>query len=177
MLMLFFLLAQGWASGYHKTTNASSDFLNIRDTVDSCTCPDKRSTLDIVWSCLATIFLCTWVCIHPNLPPPGESRLKGALRRLYIMAWALLAPEAILMWSFRQWYTARHLTGMFKDRNWTMKHSFFLTMGGFVLHKGEEDIGGTVTYERFLRLEKDGDIEFPKITPEEIDDRSKGDAL
>ncbi|KAF9552886.1 hypothetical protein CPC08DRAFT_646337 [Agrocybe pediades] len=178
MLILLFLLSQGWVYGYshYRTPTATAEILGVRDTID-CSCPDKRSTLDIVWSSLATIFLCTWVCIHPNLPPPGEGRLKGALRRLYIMGWALLTPEAILLWSFRQWHAARDLTRIFKDRNWTMKHSFFVIMGGFVLYKGEEDIGGTISYHDFLRLEKDGDIEFPKITGEEIDDRSKGDAV
>jgi hypothetical protein len=29
-----------------------------------------RTLLGIVWSCITTIFLCTWVAIHPNIPEP-----------------------------------------------------------------------------------------------------------
>ena len=31
-----------------------------------------RTLLGIVWSCITTIFLCTWVSIHPNVPEPEK---------------------------------------------------------------------------------------------------------
>jgi len=57
-----------------------------------------------------------------------------------------------------------------------MKHSFFVIMGGFVLYKGDEDMG-TISYDLFVQLEKDDQITFPTITSEEIKDKSKGDGL
>lgn len=57
-----------------------------------------------------------------------------------------------------------------------MAHGYFLIMGGFVLMKGEEDLG-TLSYDLFDKLHEDGDIEFPSLTKEELEDRSKGDPL
>jgi hypothetical protein len=33
--------------------------------IDNC-----RTLLGIIWSCITTVFLCTWVAIHPNIPEP-----------------------------------------------------------------------------------------------------------
>ncbi|KAF7333066.1 hypothetical protein MVEN_02371200 [Mycena venus] len=40
------------------------------DDINNC-----RKLFDIVWGCLATIFACTWVSVHPNVPPPDPSVL------------------------------------------------------------------------------------------------------
>ncbi|KAF9564173.1 hypothetical protein CPC08DRAFT_705518 [Agrocybe pediades] len=167
-------LAEGYAIPFPSSVH-SSRTLHPRDPTE-CTCPDTRTIIDIVWNCLATIFLCTWVSIHPNLPPPADGKIRGAWRRVVLMLWALLAPEMIIMWSFRQWFYARRLTKMYKDRNWSMVHSFLLIMGGFALHRGEENLG-TVTYSTFIQLEKEEQIDFPAIGSEEIEDKSKGDGL
>ena len=76
----------------------------------ACICPaDQRTIWDILWSCLATIFACSWVSIHPNIPGPNESSWKIFLRRLELMFWAVVAPEMIITWALRQWFGARHL--------------------------------------------------------------------
>ena len=65
----------------------------------TCICPaDKRSIWDILWSCLATIFACSWVSVHPNIPAPDESSWRIFLRRLELMFWAVIGPS----WAFRQ---------------------------------------------------------------------------
>ena len=34
-------------------------------------CPAHQRTMwDSLWSCLATIFACSWVSVHPNIPGP-----------------------------------------------------------------------------------------------------------
>jgi hypothetical protein len=33
--------------------------------IDNC-----RTLLGIIWSCITSVFLCTWVAIHPNIPEP-----------------------------------------------------------------------------------------------------------
>ena len=46
-----------------------------------------------LWSCLATIFACSWVSIHPNIPAPWyESWWRIFLRhgRLELMFWAVV---------------------------------------------------------------------------------------
>jgi hypothetical protein len=73
----------------------------------SSTDPDPihhRTTLSIVWSCLVTIFACTWLAIHPNVPARKESShcLRLSLRRVQMMVVGLLAPEIIILWAMRQ---------------------------------------------------------------------------
>ena len=102
-------------ASYASATIIPPSFV-ARDSTD-CLCPAAtRSLLNVIWSCLTTIFLCTWVSIHPNLPPPKENRFPAILRQLHIMSWALFAPEMILMWSVRQWRFARIASRMYKGR-------------------------------------------------------------
>lgn len=85
-----------------------------------------RTIGNITWSCLATIFACIWVSIHPNIPRPqptfkglGKSPSISAqladfwgrrvrnpctslLEKLAIALLALLAPEFIFVWALRQ---------------------------------------------------------------------------
>ena len=95
------------------TTSFNSTFLTSRalGSVDAlqCTCPDTRSILDIIWSCLATVFLCTWVSVHPNLGPPKELKIMRVVRRVKVMFWGLLGPDIILFWSMAQWFGARNV--------------------------------------------------------------------
>ena len=84
-------------------------------STSACICPaDQRSIWDILWSCLATIFACSWVSVHPNIPGSNESRLRIILRRLELMLWAVIGPEMIIIWALRQWLTARRLEKIYK---------------------------------------------------------------
>ena len=74
----------------------------------TCICPaDQRTIWDILWSCLATIFACSWVSVHPNIPASNESWGRIFLRRLELMFWAVVSPEMIITWALRQWIGAR----------------------------------------------------------------------
>ena len=80
-----------------------------------CLCPaDQQSLWNILWSCLATIFACSWVSVHPNIPSPDESSWRIFLRRLELMFWAVIGPEMIIVWAFRQWVGARHLEKLYR---------------------------------------------------------------
>ena len=81
-----------------------------------------RTIWNIVWSCLATIFSCTWVAIHPNVPCPKKREANGwieryirnplfsfAEHRLPLFICALLVPEYVLAWSIRQYLVARKI--------------------------------------------------------------------
>ena len=164
----------------------------------ACICPaDQRSIWDIIWGCLATIFACSWVSVHPNVPAPNESSWR-VLRRLELMFWAVVAPETVIAWAFRQWTTAGRLEKLYKgelssllhliypqmlnhilltsDRGWTKTHGHFIQMGGFVLFEGNV-AKGVLSPERFSELLTAGKIEFPAVTVEEIEDRSKADGF
>ena len=84
-------------------------------STSACVCPaDQRTIWDIIWSCLATIFACSWVSVYPNIPAPNESWLRIFLRRLELMFWVVVAPEVIIAWAFRQWSGANRLEKLYK---------------------------------------------------------------
>ena len=62
-----------------------------------------RTVWNILWSCLATTFAVTWVSVHPNVPFLEETNWMVLKRRIFLMVLALLAPEVLIMWAFKQW--------------------------------------------------------------------------
>ena len=75
---------------------------------------NMRTYFDIVWSCLSTLFICTWVAIHPNIPPHGEGHIQSFWRKVKIIMRMLVVPELILIWAYRQWSTAGLITEYFQ---------------------------------------------------------------
>ncbi|KAF8950047.1 hypothetical protein BDZ97DRAFT_1934681 [Flammula alnicola] len=145
----------------------------------ACTCPDQpnqRSIWDVLWSCFTTIFACSWVAVHPNIPGPGTTWWRLALKRLELMMWTIIAPEMMILWAMRQWFGARTLEDRYRSKGWTKTHGYFLQMGGFMLFKGKVAVR-VLSPDVFGQLLDYGSIKFPTITEEEIQDRSKGDAL
>ena len=59
---------------------------------------------------------------------------------------------------------------------WTNTHGHFLQMGGFMLMDNNEKRGVIDAWKLVSLLQK-GDIDFPRITREEIDDHSSSDGL
>ena len=72
-----------------------------------------RSESSIVWGCLATIFACSWVAVHPNIPAPSGSIF---LTRLKLMGCMLIAPELVIIWAARQWYAAHRIAEHHNDK-------------------------------------------------------------
>lgn len=62
----------------------------------------SRTVLDIVWSCLATTFACTWVSVHPNVPWRNEGKWILLARRIFLMIFSILTPEFMIMWALKQ---------------------------------------------------------------------------
>ena len=97
----------------HKHCVQASPILTIDESTSS-SCDNIlhcRTKWDIIRSCLATIFSCTWVAIHPNIPGPRDGWFTIALRRLALMVLAIIAPEAIILWATRQWLNAHAVAG------------------------------------------------------------------
>jgi hypothetical protein len=116
-----------------------------------------RSVFDILWSCLFTIFACTWTVQHLNVPPqreeiddPGwKGDLKYAAKNFWTSAkWMIttvLAPEVLIT------LNAGHLAWALENLNklkrfaeedgvpWSMTHSLFANMGGFVVREFTPD--------------------------------------
>lgn len=71
--------------------------------------PMVRTKTTIAWSCLVTIFSCTWVAVHPNIPGPDTPQWANFLRRVRLMIVAMIAPEVVILWAVRQWIAAHKL--------------------------------------------------------------------
>ncbi|KAF8059243.1 hypothetical protein FPV67DRAFT_1634143 [Lyophyllum atratum] len=183
--MLLVLLILHFARG---TTNAAPFSLLLRDTsttiepptsLAACTCPTTRSIWDIIWSCLATIFACSWASIHPNVPPRHIKWWGMVWRRVEYMIWTVLAPELMILWAMRQYVGAWKLAGQFegvKLKSWSTTHGHFFQMGGYLLYEGATP--RQVLYRATLYdLLNSGSIRMPNITKEEINDRSKSDGV
>ena len=122
ILLLLYYLGHGVATGAIP--------LPVIEERTASTCNDLhtcRTIWNIIWSCLVTIFSCTWVAIHPNVPYPGNKKDMGRLERwvwdplrsfishrLPLFICALLVPEYILSWAIRQRLVAGQIA---KDNN------------------------------------------------------------
>ncbi|KAF5376331.1 hypothetical protein D9757_008629 [Collybiopsis confluens] len=176
ILLLLSLLQLELASALPtpQSTNGSSP-----TQVDSNS--PTRSTSDIFWSCITTIFACTWVAVHPNVPPSNASNRQLFWRRVKILAVALITPEFIIIWAVVQLRSTLYGLKMLRTfdacKHWTVAHGMFLVMGGFVL----ADESGTrlevLQADKLNKLLSDHLITLPHIPESEIMDRSKGDAL
>ena len=119
--MLFLLLAYSLNQSNPSDASPISSIPSIKppsdfscDDINNC-----RTISNIVWSCFSTIFLCTWVSLHPNIVIARDTRglgwfkksvvhpLLGFMRnKLPLFLCALLAPEYILAWAIRQYLKA-----------------------------------------------------------------------
>ncbi|KAG2352516.1 hypothetical protein BDR07DRAFT_1343938 [Suillus spraguei] len=147
--------------------------INTTDTTisDSLKAPSfaTRTLWSIISSCVLTLFACICTAIHTNIPSPEHSPNDLLVRRLGIMMMALMAPELIVIWAMRQYFSTHH-------NMWTQTHSFFVLMGGFMLYvDGKPYL--TLRRDDILKLIRKGCIDVPVITAEQIHDKSKGNAI
>jgi hypothetical protein len=107
--------------------------------------PNTRGTLDILWSCLGIVVLCTWSVQHPNVPElrtedSKRSKIGDIIKQVRLMVFTLLAPEFLLLKAVAELNSAGSISKKLGVRAnsdgvpWSMVHSFFSNMGGFVIH-------------------------------------------
>ena len=129
ILMLFLIftyyLVQGVATGAAPISSTSDPSFESNHCADLTHC---RTIWNIIWSCLVTIFSCTWVAVHPNIPCPKKRKANNrfqkwiwhpirsfASHRLPLFVCALLAPEYVLGWAIRQFLRARTLANNYES--------------------------------------------------------------
>lgn len=113
--------------------------------------------------------------LHLNLPAPSDSNKTVICRRIRWLLVGLLAPELILMYSFAQFTSAQQSVEDMKkiDRNhWTLVHGFYADSGGFQLHVPNYK-SFPITAKQVVYLTEHGHIDMPRITKQEINDKSK----
>ncbi|KAJ7863523.1 hypothetical protein B0H14DRAFT_2574902 [Mycena olivaceomarginata] len=125
---------------------------------------------NIISGCLATVFACTWVSVHPNVPGPGQGKLARAGRRLGLMLVALIAPELMAGFAARQFLDACWFS---KKYDVSLTHGFFFAMGGFVSSDGHHPIAT----EEQLDLHPEYLAAIQSTRVDDIEDKSKGDLL
>ncbi|KAG2139637.1 uncharacterized protein EDB93DRAFT_1090144 [Suillus bovinus] len=136
-----------------------------------------RTLWTIISSSVLTLFACIYSAIHPNIPSPRHSGYSHILwRQLGIMIMALIAPNLIVTWAMRQWFSARQVTRHHANYTWTQTHSFFVLMGSFMLYVDKEPCR-TLQPDHILILIRKGCIDVPTLTANQIYDRSKGNVI
>ncbi|KAI5797328.1 hypothetical protein DFH27DRAFT_483737 [Peziza echinospora] len=74
---------------------------------------NKRTTFDLLSTCILTLIVCIWTAVHLNIPPRHERKrgtvgmLKRGWGRVKWMIIGLLAPEIVLFIAFNQFLEAR----------------------------------------------------------------------
>ena len=143
--------------------------------------PSGRGTSSLVLSCLLTLILCVWSALHLNVPPPAQSRLQSFWLNVRWIVVGIYTPEFVVFTAWRQWSSARILSGIVRAQNeshkldipltrdgsthrtWTSTHSFFACTGGFAFDARKSGSGGLNT-RRFL----------PEDIPERITITARG---
>ncbi|KAJ7890432.1 hypothetical protein B0H13DRAFT_2340952 [Mycena leptocephala] len=145
--------------GHHLDSRGPTDSC---DDINSC-----RKPFDIIWGCLTTIFACTWVSVHPNVPAPNHRGIFW--RRLRLMLLAVIAPQLMVGFAIRQFIVARRYS---REFHLSLTHGFFISMGGFVSRNGHHAITTSkqVTDPQYLSAIRSVEVET-------IEDKSKGDLV
>ncbi|KAF8551311.1 hypothetical protein OG21DRAFT_296564 [Imleria badia] len=149
------------------------------DTTSSiCPPPDgtTRSFWSIVGSCALTLLICVWHAIHFDLPK--EEWYSNLLSKGSLVLAAFFMPEVIIADATEEWWKARRKVIWFRDKGyeWSMTHSLFAEMGGFI-YRGNQGSLRKIHSLEFLELCEENKIANPVITAKEIKDKSKSDGL
>ncbi|KZT03161.1 uncharacterized protein LAESUDRAFT_762151 [Laetiporus sulphureus 93-53] len=164
----------------HSVAAPIADIRSVEDLSPSCDkLNDCRTLLSIVSSCIATIIACVWTAVHPDIPPYREDPWWQKFRRIGFTISAIIAPEIYIYIATFQYMDARKIARMhvFKEHGWTTTHGFFVLMGGFVLCNPAERSTKQLEAKDIIILIDENIIEFPYISEEEIQDKSKANWL
>lgn len=146
--------------------------------------PDGRGTLDIVWSCLFTVFICCWTASHPDIAYPGSSSTNSAVDKIVCLLVAAIAPEILVFISLCEWVAARDLLqkrGISEiPRDWSIAHYYYANMGGFCMQWKDEADGsvklGFLDSDQIPRLLHQNELsDSAHLSREAIEDRGKAD--
>jgi hypothetical protein len=139
--------------------------------------PNVRGTLDILWSCVATIIACTYTVLHLNIPEQRDEKDRDRGWKKDVKWWwktmrttinwtlvTVLAPEWYFGTAIQELTDARRLLrdlqslpkGQHLARGWTLAHAFFINMGGFriLVHDISDDWPSLIVLkgESFVKL-------------------------
>lgn len=70
---------------------------------------NSRSSWDILWTCISTIFACTWTALHLAVPHRSKSSGDWMSKKVPIWIYALLAPEMMTIFAISEFRQALHV--------------------------------------------------------------------
>jgi hypothetical protein len=141
--------------------------------------PDSRGTIDIIYDCATTAFLCCWSVLVLNVPKPDSSTLQNIVHKLLLVALCALAPELILQMAMGQWLQARRGRTLFHKSGysqWTLRHSFYADMGGIHLQSPGWKSFPVDTKQLHYLITK-GYVSYPSLNETNIRDRDRVDGM
>lgn len=112
------------------------------------TAPNARGTVQIIWSCLAILVVCTWSAQRPNVPVQIEPRnnwqwirlkLRRAGGKAFMMLVGVFVPEVLFTIALTERISVYQQNDEMKALAkadgvpWSKAHTFFADMGGFVI--------------------------------------------
>jgi hypothetical protein len=140
--------------------------------------PNTRGTMDILWSCIITVFLCSWSVLYLNVSG-NHGRRPSLLNKLSWVVFTIFFPEILATFAQNQWLSAQYSVSEFQNNDsigWSLTHGFFADMGGFVLHPPDYP-PFPVSAQQIHYLVSHSFMEFPNIDRETIWDRNKADGF
>lgn len=141
--------------------------------------PNGRGTLDIIQSCLLTIFLCSWSVLCLNVPARSNNRWSFSLLKINWMVFTIFFPEVVVAFAAEQWESACQSVDDFAKLGypqWTMRHAFFADMGGFLLQSPDFP-AFPVDGQQLIYLVDRKHLPHPDIDQEAIRDKNKADGF
>ena len=141
--------------------------------------PNGRGTLDILWSCIATILLCSWSILCLNIPEPEGGRWGFLKYKLRWQLFAIFFPEVVTSMAAEQWESANQSVERFKRLGypqWTMRHAFFADMGGIVLQSPDMP-PFPVDSNQLAYLVENQYLKYPEIGSITLNERNKADGF
>ena len=191
MSLLFPMIAFAGLIPADTTVEASSEDPQRQGWTAQPDC--RRGTASIIWQCLTTIFLCTYVTMHFDIPGSAPSRWIGYFHKFFCTLFALIASEVICVIAIKQFIEARATVKKAKRSGLSisLKQAYFIRAGGLGFcrktlmapeRSSQNDVNNEMTICRPSQ-----DSYFGKwvvemnannvCSNEEIDDRSKADVL
>src|ERR1700712_277358 len=92
-LLIAFAAGQPIAPIELDSTSTTSNGTTVRPNVGWVSSPNGRGTIDILWSCLFTGFLCSWSMLCLNIPSSEDTTIGILYRRFWLTCLCALGPE------------------------------------------------------------------------------------
>ena len=157
---------------------------------------NSRSTWTIVWMCFSTILACTWTVLRVDVPSRSWSNSQRTAIKVFLWLLAVLCPEVVAWGTVVEMFAAKSIASscnsaqvpVVQDRqpkeetpaqevqSWTIAQGYCVKMGGLVLQTQDYWVY-TVTPRNILTFIRAGLIDCSDLRNEDIEDRSKADAL